>query len=38
MPEYADLEIGLERGTDGYSVDPRLVLPDSDADVRCEFT
>ncbi|MDF2766947.1 MAG: hypothetical protein K0S81_3943, partial [Rhodospirillales bacterium] len=37
MPEYADFEIGLERWSDGYSVDLRLVLPDSDADVRSKL-
>ena len=37
MPEYADFEIGLERWSDGYSVDLRLVLPGSDADVRSKL-
>ena len=37
MTEDADLEIGLERWSDGYSVDLRLVLPGSDADVRTKL-
>jgi CHAT domain/SIR2-like domain len=37
MAEYSDLEIGLERWSDGYSVDLRLVLPGSDADVRSKL-